>query len=625
MNSTSMNDLVPAHFPSLQGTCPDNDKSDKKDVKFLSRKDRLRIQKEKELEKKELEKKTATVVDKIVKIAEVPKLPSNDSLLSNVTNLTADVQQSLESDKNVEETPQSATEIQDQTSVVEQTTNEVKDDVIDEVKEENKNEPVVSDKANEEEETVNDEPAVAVVETPIEKEQLATAPKNTNEEIKVEEKIPLSPELLALNEKVSNLSEEAHQEFNTALRETLKMIGGFQSLFSKDNSDYRSEGKNLEKPLVKEKYSALKTRTQDEYRIIDQNYSNFKEIVFKNIGFLNDAIKLHSFEKEALQESTSGNQSYLSSFSIINLKVGYKYGFDFRYWEITNPKGALETRKANIGLKTDAEKKPEVVFLEEKETLNATSKKIITLSLEIDTLKERVLVINESLEKDSKEMIKSDIPKRYYLYQKQQLDALKGQLDELKSAQETRIKELELVIERENVNLEAIPYLNAVREKTEIMKRWEMINLRHDEVLKLLNNRKSVFKLSDETLNSKEEVKLDDLSTEYQKAFDLLNRITSLKEDLILGNTWEKWASPGQRETEYFKAVKKTEELKEEKAKFVSEALPNRVKVLETAVETYRGYIKTLQQGIQAIDEKLSILKIERKERQNWQVGAVKV
>lgn len=427
-----------------------------------------------------------------------------------------------------------------------------------------------------------------------------------------------------LRKAISNLTPEFQNYFAGELRDKLQSIGGFHSIFSNDNKRYREEGKNLEKTEVRETYRKLRIDEQEKYRLISTDYESFKKIFSERIAFLEGVITKHSFEIQLLNEMIIGNDSYLKSFSFSGL--GYKYGATHRLWEITHEKGALETRKANIGLKDDDKpiymaeiEKDKESFFEQIEIRN----QIADLSRKIDILKERVLVSSGALKRVNYDaMVKSDFPKLYYRSNRQQLEAISKKIEDLKSLQEKRIEELNSMIERVKGDPESPHYLGSKQEHAEITKRWEMIDIRLKEVETLLLSRKSYFKLSEDVLNNNEEVKVEILSDECDQALSLLDRITSLKEDIVLGNTWEKWANKEERCANYFLAVRETAALKTEKANFLDNTYSNRLSVLNEAIETYHGYIKDLRQGIQAIDNHFEHLAKDNEERAKWNVNS---
>lgn len=418
-----------------------------------------------------------------------------------------------------------------------------------------------------------------------------------------------------LQKTLLDLSAEIQEVFNEQLRNMLLSVAGIQSLFSSDNKSYQSEGPTIYDPQVSARYYKLRETEQKKYRDFCNEYENFITPFRKRIEIIQEVIRKHIFEIAYLKEAIIGNDSYLKSYSWTSL--GYKYGASFRLSE-TNE--SLELRRAKLKLKK--EDKPSEEIKTSRNTPSEIQSSSIHLSESFAALKEEVTVCNHALEKEAyEEVVKTDLPKIYYLYHKQLLDALKLEMDDLKPKKENQIKELDKQINIEQCNPGFPVYLNLQHERNEIAKRWDMITIRHQQIGELLNNRKKLFKFSEEVSESKTPIKPDELSPEMNQALELLKRIMHHKENTVLENSWENWMYEELRRDIYFQACNQTKELETHKEEFANKTLPARLKVLNSAIETYRRYIKTMEQGIQDIDQHFTILTKDAQDRAKWQVN----
>jgi hypothetical protein len=420
-----------------------------------------------------------------------------------------------------------------------------------------------------------------------------------------------------LRENILNLSPEIQENFNSQLQKRLIYIAGFATTFSSNNRRYEEQFNNItNNQVLRDGYRKLREEEQEKYRKLCSNNTNYQTLFKERIKIFQDTIRKFTLEMALLNEAIIGNSSYWNSFSFTRLDLGHRYGATFRLSEILNEKGALETRRTQIGIKV-GEEAGEINEAQD-ENHSKIRKSIIKLSQKIDALKEKVLVFNEAMKKDAYlEVYRSDLPKLYYQYQLHQLEDLKKNIETLKTQQESRLQQLDAEIKIE-ISKPGPKLFALQQERTEIATRWEKIVVRQGEIIELLNQRKVSFNIPDEGLA--ERVKLDDFSEEMKQAFELLNRITSLKGDILLGNNWEMFAMDEQRRAAYFKAVNLATALQNEKSDFEEKTLPARLKVLNTAVGTYKGYITTMQHDMLAIQTHLEILEKEQLNRAKWQV-----
>jgi hypothetical protein len=445
---------------------------------------------------------------------------------------------------------------------------------------------------------------------------------------------------LDLKTQVNNLSAEIQELFNKELRENLRKMAGHQIAFSTDNERYQKARAEMGKESVRAQYRELRDRQQAEYRSICDHYERMLTLFNDRIKAVQNAIKNHVLESALLKEIFTGNVSYLSSMSLISLSLGYKYGIPHRLSECTNKDGtgALDIRRERLGLKLEDKSVEDVEF--STPIFSDIQRDTAELSRKIDILKEEVTVCNEAMRKEAyREVSESNLPAIYYLYHHQQLMALRKEIEGEKGEKETvvvpglkakaqdRIKELDKTLDTEKGTPDSELYISALREKTELTTRWEMIELRYKEIVSFLNQRKSDFKLSDKKLEDQQAIKLENLSAECATALKLLGRITALKEDTVLSNQWEdlQYASSAEQKIEkrkvaYFQASKEYSDLAREKSTFETETLPKRQEYLASAVDTYREYIRTMQLDMEKMDNHFKLLGQAAQERAKWQV-----
>ncbi len=464
------------------------------------------------------------------------------------------------------------------------------------------------------------------------------SPQSPKETIKVKESIPLSDELTNLNEQLSNLAADSQQAFAKQLRFEIKRISDFEGTLKANNNRYNEEYKTIKKrDEVRQEFYDLRECESVTLRQIFANCDNVKKVYSERITKLQEALedakKRYALEQALEKQAIEGNDSYwknpLSMYS-----VG-RYGAEFRLGEISHAQdsGALDIRRKNLGLKKEENS---IEITENKQAnFSEIQGELAKLSRHISALKEEINVYNNALtQKDTFGYAKSELAKTSYLYHRKLAEDLKAKLEDkkineldiqkgLKTLAQERLKELDQTIEREKGRPQSSEYLNAKLERTEIAKRLEAIETRYLEITKFLEKRKIDFNLtlSETELKNSEPVKIEEFSEVQTQAFDLLNRITSLKEDVVLGNHWEQFDSLENRKVIYFQTAQQFEQLKQEKTEFEKKTMPARLNLLDTAVKTYDSYIADMRVDLQIIEKHSESLKQANKERAKWEVN----
>jgi hypothetical protein len=454
------------------------------------------------------------------------------------------------------------------------------------------------------------------------KEQSLDITSIVNEKIKQAESNDKEKSLsIDLEKLIDNLSSQAQEHFEMVLREQQLTVAGFQSLFASNNSRYLAVQDTINKEEVRKVFFQLREDEKLQYIEICNYYDQLKQVFEARIAALQQAIANHSLESALLKQSITGNTSYFNSYSFMNWELGYRYGATFRLGEANE---ALEARKSAIGVKEeDSTIETSIIDIIEPSEFCSKIRKLLK---DIVILKEEVTICNEALKKDIYEVaISGDLPRKYYIFHKQRLDKLKDLIVEIKKEFKNHIVELNKKISLESSTPDSLTSLAHKQELLELTKRVEMIETRQGEIETLLSSRKKYFKLEEKGLDIKEPIQLTNLSSEYQKALKLVQRITTLKEDIVLSNQWEHIAYPKQRRMIYCKISEKIEKLADEKKKFESEILSKRLGIIETAVATYKTYILNIQESMKAIDKHFDLLLRDAKERGKWQVDPPKV
>ncbi len=438
----------------------------------------------------------------------------------------------------------------------------------------------------------------------------------------------VSDEVQKLLNLLNDLSPDAQNQYEITLRNKQSFIAGFQSLFASNNSKYLSAKDQMNNADVREKFWKIREEEKTQHKTICLSYENtFKKIFEDRITALQQAIANHSLESALLKESIIGNDSYSKSFSLFNMEIGYLYGLQFRLWEALE---ALKTRKIAVGIKeeeTSNLKNGEKAPLESSMIGSSKSSefylKIVRLSHDLVALKEEVTICNEALRKDIYEIaVSSDLPRKYYIYHKQRLDALKQTIEEVKEEFPNQIELLDKNIMLEASTPDSPKSIAWKQEHLEITKRLDMIKLRQNEIDDFLAHRKKIFGLEEKNLDPKEPIQLTDLSTDYQQALKLIQSITTLKEDIVLSNQWENIDPLDKRRMTYFHIATQIKDLENEKKIFESNVLPNRLKIIDAAIATYKTYISNIQESTKAIDNHFKLLGQDAQQRAKWRVTA---
>jgi len=420
-----------------------------------------------------------------------------------------------------------------------------------------------------------------------------------------------------LSHLISNLSPSTQKKFESSLEQSQQQIAAFQSVFSTHNERYLAKQQQLDKPDVREYFHSLREQEKREYQGLKNSYNKLQHFFLERIKALTQAIANHMLEDSLLNQTIIGNDSYLKSMSLSSLSIGYRYGATFRIWEL---KQAMETRKAAIG---DVKETEELSSEVEVIPTSSVCQNLAEISRNIDILKEEVIICNEALKKQVKVVADTELPRQYYIHHKQRLDEIKDSLAQMSNGIDEQLRSLIQDLQLEASTPGSPQSLAYQQEQAEIQTRRTKISERQLEIENLLNQRKVMFKLAEPGLDTKEPVKLD-LSPEHKQALELIGRITALKEDITLSNSWEKFVPLEQRKFTYSQMSKQVDALVKNKDNFTTQVLPERSKLIESAVRTYAGYILNMQYSMKAIDNHFKLLERDSLERANWQVAQPK-
>lgn len=415
-----------------------------------------------------------------------------------------------------------------------------------------------------------------------------------------------------------DLSKEAQDKFETNLEEQQEIVSSFQSIFSKNNKKYIVKSSQLKTPSIQKEFHQLRETEKKQYQELITAYTKLKQIFTSRIEALNEAIASHMFESYFLSQTIRGNSSYRNSFSVWNFSLGYLYGATYRLGEISQ---SLEERRKAIGIKEDDKPSLENSEIIDIITPSESCQNLTKISREIALLKEEVTICNEALKTDKQRFTATTLPRQYYIYHMQCLKNINDSLAKLNEDLEKQVSQLREDLKLEVSTPNSPKALACQRELSEIETRKTAILHRQNEIKDLLAQRKKEFKFSEEGLEKDESVKLEDFSPQYTKALSLIERIIALKEDIVLSKAWESFDSSKQRCLTYFQNAEKLKEFSESKSNFESEALPERKKMIESAVMTYQGYIVNMQQSMKAIETHFKLLEKDSLERAGWQVA----
>lgn len=419
---------------------------------------------------------------------------------------------------------------------------------------------------------------------------------------------------------INDLSQKIEEVFENNLEDLQESIAGLQSIFTTTNKKYLAQTKLF--PLSEDLQTNFREiHDQEERRRADlhETFNKCEKIFNRRIDVLNQSIHLYQLESEFLEQSIKGNTTYWNSFSLLQGSVGYRYGANYRMGEIV---ATLSAREGAIGKFEKLENHElEKHFLQNDSSPIETLQKI---SIAIDELKEEVLICNEALKNKTQSLssLKLDLPKQFYRHHFQRLEAIKKDFSAIQIQLTERISHLRSSIKAEQANQKSEEELLPLKqEKTELTHRLDIIKRRQGEVEKFLSVRKHQFKLEGEHLETLEDVASFSFGNDYDHALSLVQRITALKEEVVLSQNWENLALPEQRQQQFSILSKRKQALEIEKLEFENTKLPARIQFIQTAVMTYQRYILNFEIGMESIRDHLQILAKIRLERVQWNLG----
>lgn len=369
-----------------------------------------------------------------------------------------------------------------------------------------------------------------------------------------------------LRKNVFTLTPESQKKFDQNLRNQLTKISGFQTTFSQDNVDYSKE-KNPENLEVSKKYTDLFTRGKSDYTKVTSYCSSLKSIFNERIGLLTAAIETNSLEQNFLKEMTVGAAT-----------LGFeRYGIPYRLSELVSE---LQTRNKKI--EATPKKDSETSIMRKNSEKTSVTNKLASLCDLIVILKEKVTIFNSVAVK-----CKNEDMKNYYFFYKQELEKLEKKYNSLLNEYEKKISGLKQLLSIEKDKLKPEGLLDHVfqEELDELTTCRTSFITRYAEVSKALSN--SPF--------SKEKLSIGDVEPKlfsqlFEETQNFLSSIVSLKERVKLENQWEFSSPLTKRRLMYQGSLLESEKLTREK-EGVEKSVRDRVKLLQTATETYESYI----------------------------------
>lgn len=422
-----------------------------------------------------------------------------------------------------------------------------------------------------------------------------------------------------LQDLASDLSAEAQQNFEKILQERQKEAAGLESIYASSNKRYAGQKMLMSKAETREEFCSLRETEKAQYQQLLSTYNKeTKPSCLERIKHLENAITKLVIEQALLQHTIIGNNSYWHSFSLLKRELGFLYGANYRLGELK--KEGLEVRKIALGIK---EKELPGTQTIESAALNPSKirQDLAKLSTDIDVLKEEVTICNEAFRKEAYEAVhKSEQPRKYYIYHKQQLEKLKASFASLKGDFEKRIEELNTEIQGESSTPTSSQSLAYNQEHKELTTRYEQFLVRQQEIEDLLNRRKLHFEIKEEGLDSKDPIQLEFLSHEYSQAAKLIESIITLKENVLLSNSWECFATPGERRSTYFKLVHEADEIEGKKNEFETKTFHQRSQMISEAILTHQRFINNIQTSTQATVSHFNAIAKYATERATWQV-----
>lgn len=425
----------------------------------------------------------------------------------------------------------------------------------------------------------------------------------------------------SFTQNIHNLQPGFQTSFEKFMDRKLGEIAAFQCVFQTNNRRFLGE-KNLSRAEIRDKFLALREKEKTQFQSHFEDYEKCAQIFGERIKVLQKAIAQLNLESSFLQQCITGNDSYFNSFSLIKLEMGYRYGANFRLWEINS---ALEARKAAIGIndKESATATAEVALV----TPSSLDFNTLTqISSDIDELKEEVIISNEAFKSATAELVdNSELSKKFYVFHKQRLNAIETQIAGIQKEKkiENRKKALEAAIKVESSSPNSPKSLALKQELAQLDLLINRILQRQEEIKALLLVRRQICKLTEKEENIQGEPPSANLigttfGATCERALDLTKRITASKEKILIGNQTESIATLEQRKRIYKQLTEENEGLKKQKEAFEKTELSKRSEMINAAVATYMSYITSIQETMSSMNGHIKLLTTQTAERADW-------
>ncbi len=365
--------------------------------------------------------------------------------------------------------------------------------------------------------------------------------------------------------------------------------------------------------------------------IISENHKRLKENNDKNLSLISQGTSTLEVCAASIQEMSyrirffnailKGNNSMFSTSSIASLRTEERYGAAFRLETI---KRTVEARKATLAASQEELKKVTIPVSSSSSSSSSDQflSSIREITSELVWLKEFAVSINKSLHNENKGIAASTCKD-----QKMQLDKIKAQIilsaDERKKTESTL--ESQIGVEQTKKNSESLPAL--VMKKEEVASRFKKFNQRVAEIEKLFDERKQIFKLTDEDI--KAAGKVDDVTHSVDvNILEFFKRVLAIKENILLENDWDETTKGiDQSESKELYSIIRQERVSRlairisqyedlVKAKITAEkACREAVKQLDRDIDKERSYRNELRISLETISENLEEIKAQTKIR----------
>lgn len=426
----------------------------------------------------------------------------------------------------------------------------------------------------------------------------------------------LSPEdeQLIAKLKAQNLKEEGQKFFKDTLDALIRKMGGFLSFLTVQSKEFNAEKAKLADPEVAQKWAVARSESKQEASAASVSWAALKEIFSGCMKALRTEMEDMEFQTAFFKEAIPGLNSYTTNTWTYFKPSERYYGAKHILSEI---KATLDQRGQQIEKQQSmklAEKNGEAIaaIIENVASVpNPLNKDLAALAVEVAALKEGVYVLLAALQY-STSVENAQLPKVIYGSHKDALNLHQAEIAQFKIRQEERIAAIDKEIGEGGKQLDEKLRHALLKEKAEITLRWENVQKDEKEIDRVLLLVKGLLKLTDEQLT----VTGATFSPAYPKAIGLLNLISSLRSNVVLGNGEESTADLDKKRANHEKDVEKYKRFEEERVKFEGkEGLLEQHMKLASKVQSF---IETLTIKMKEVDKIFNFIEVEIKARSKW-------